>query len=511
MKSRSAAWLLATGTLILAWASPAASVFFDFNSDPTASGQLTLYGSANWQATGGAGAATNANDGYLEITPSAGNERGAVVFADFDNGKIIEAFTFDADVRIGNGTTPPADGFSLNYVRGNDPVLSDVAGNGNPALDNVWATGPNCEANLPEEGTQTGISVGFDAWASGGGAPYCNEADQSIGPDIVGVDVRVDGTLILQFPTPTINGACDDPTSIQTGPADTTGLPDGLCWAHLKVVLDTNALLNVYWKNTLILSNYQTAYVPSVSRLVFAGRTGGAWEFHDVDNIAISTIAVPVQPVGLTNAPATGIQTTAATLGGSVVANGLNLAGVTLFYGPADGGTNAGAWANSVFLGPQGGAFSTAVTRPFVQHPLLFHRAGNQQRRRYLGQPLALFQDARTVAARDSEPRRLTASRQFGYDLNGQVSCNRRRPTQRYAVLWPRGWRQHRFRVVQQPGPWARRPALLRPIRVGLSLQPDLLLHGPSGQRRGHGLGRPIARVQDACLQSRRRRREWPC
>lgn len=355
--------VLCVGSILIVEAVHAGSAFFNFNTDPTASGLVALYGSATWQATGGAGAATNANDGFLEITPSSGGQRGAVVFADSDNGEVIEAFTFEADVRIGNGTAAPADGFSISYVRANDPVLSDVANSGNPAVDgNMWATGPNCEANLPEEGTQTGISVGFDAWDSGGGAPYCNEANQNIGPDIIGVDVRVDGTLVLQFPAPTLNGACDDPTSIQTGPTDATGTPNGLCWAHVKVVLDTNALLSVYWKNTLILSNYQTSYVPSPGRLVFAGRTGGSWEYHHVDNIAVTTIAVPVAPVGVTNSPATGIQTTAATLGGRILATGVNLGGVTIFYGPTDGGTNVAAWAQSTYLGPQGGVFSNPVT-----------------------------------------------------------------------------------------------------------------------------------------------------
>jgi hypothetical protein len=340
----------------------AATASFNFNSNPSANGSLTLYGNANWQATGGSGAATNSSDGFIEVTPSAGGMRGAVVFADFDNGAIIKAFTFDADVRIGNGTTPPADGFSISYARSNDPVLNDVAAAGNPAIDNgIWATGPNCEANLPEEGTQTGISIGFDAWNSGGTAPYCNEADQTIGPDVIGVDVRIDGNLVLQFPTPTLNGLCSDPTSIQTGPTDNTGTPNGLCWAHLKVVLDTNDMLSVYWKGTLILSNYQTSYQPSPGRLVFAGRTGGAWEFQHVDNIAISTVAVPVAAVAVSNSPASSIQTTSALLGGQLVNAGGNLAGVTIFYGPADGGTSAAAWSNSVYLGVQGGAFSNTV------------------------------------------------------------------------------------------------------------------------------------------------------
>ena len=168
-------------------------------------------------------------------------------------------------------------------------------------------------------------------------------------------------TLVLQFPTPTLNGDCTDPTSIQTGPQDGTGTPNGLCWAHVKVVLDTNALLNVYWKNTLILSNYQTSYLPSPGRLVFAGRTGGAWEYHHVDNIAISTVAAPVLPVAVTNSPASDIQTTSATLGGKVSGKSGDLAGVTFFYGTTDGKTNAAAWAHSVYAGIQGGAFSNTV------------------------------------------------------------------------------------------------------------------------------------------------------
>src|SRR5205807_7129737 len=130
----------------------AASTSFNFNSDPTANNSLNLFGNANWQSSGGVGAATNASDGFIEVTPSAGGTLGAVVFADFDNGAIIKAFTFDADVRIGNGSAQPADGFSISYARSNDPVVTDVNAGGNPAADpNMWATGPNCEVNLPEE------------------------------------------------------------------------------------------------------------------------------------------------------------------------------------------------------------------------------------------------------------------------------------------------------------------------------------------------------------------------
>jgi hypothetical protein len=249
-------------------AAQAGNAFFDFNSDPTTNGLLTLYGNGVWVPSGGVGAATNANDGYLQVTAAAGSQRSAIVFADIDHGEVVAAFTFEADFRIGNGTQSPADGFSVNYVRANDPVLVSVANGGNPASDgNIWATGPNCEANLPEEGTQTGISVGFDVWNSGGTAPYCNEAFQSIGPDIIGLDIRVDGTLVSQVPMTTQNGSVTDATSIQTGPYDGSNSFTNLGWAHLKIVMDTNQQLTVVWKGKTVITNYQTAYFPSAGAL----------------------------------------------------------------------------------------------------------------------------------------------------------------------------------------------------------------------------------------------------
>jgi hypothetical protein len=55
---RAAARFFCCGSLLLALANPAASAFFNFNTDPTVSGLLTLYGNAAWQPTGGAAAAT---------------------------------------------------------------------------------------------------------------------------------------------------------------------------------------------------------------------------------------------------------------------------------------------------------------------------------------------------------------------------------------------------------------------------------------------------------------------
>jgi len=307
---------LASG-LLFTGAAMAGTATFDFNSDPSASGDLRLFGNAMWVPDGGLTGA--AGDGYLVVTRSAGSQSSSIVFADFDSGEVVQAFTFEADFRIGNGTQNPADGFSVNYARAGDPVLVSA----DAGAPTGYATGPNCEANLPEEGTQTGISIGFDAWNSGGhpaGTAPCNVAPGSgITGDTIALDIRVDGNLVLQSPMTTQNGACTDPTSIQTGPWDGNNSFTNLCWAHLKVVLDTNRQLSVFWKGSEILSNYQTAYFASAGRLVFAGRTGGSWQNQHVDNIKITTIPAALALVGQVKGTPSGFSVDITDSGNSVV------------------------------------------------------------------------------------------------------------------------------------------------------------------------------------------------
>lgn len=324
-------------------AAQASSQFFDFNSDPTTSGLLTLFGSAIWQPTDGTGTSTNANDGFLQITAAQNSQRSAIVFADFDNGAVIQGFTFEADLRIGNGTSTPADGFSVNYVRANDPVLSVVANGGDPTTagtdpnppagaqwigHGVFATGPNGEDNLPEEGTWTGISIGFDAYNSGGSAtgPWPFEAGgvngcgpTSTGSDLIGISVRVDGILVQQIPLPTLNGGVNDASSIQTGPQDGTSNPDVLGWAHLKVTVSTSGVVDVYWKGAHIVNGYPSAYFPSPGALVFAGRTGGLNQNNNIDNISIVTIPATGATFSLATGFADGFSASASDSGSSVV------------------------------------------------------------------------------------------------------------------------------------------------------------------------------------------------
>lgn len=356
--------------LLCAHSAYAGTATYDFNTDPSLSGTSTNYGAAVWFSEGGA-AGTN-TDGFLSV--SAGTSQAStILFNDFDAGSVVKAFTFECDLRVGNGTADPADGFSVCYVRGNDPALANAltnpGGSGSPQVSG-WAAGPNCEANLPEEGSQTGISIGLDAWLSGSSAPYCdgmnNPSASNLGPDVIGLSVRVDGILIAQFPMPTKNGTCADVTSLQTGPHDGSGSPDGLCWARLKVVLDDQARLSVFWKGTQLLTNYATTYFPSPGRLMFTGRCGGSWQNQHVDNISLTTVPATLALVGPAVGSPDGFTITLSDSGSSVVNPGtvtakLNGTPVALTSVTKNGGTTTAVYHGFPVLLPVGSTNTVEV------------------------------------------------------------------------------------------------------------------------------------------------------
>lgn len=281
-------WRHVAGAAALAASAMTASAVtdkvFDFNSDP--SGVLNTYGNAEWRATDGNPAA----GGYLAITDAINSQKGIIVFDDFDSGLVVKGFNFKVDLRIGNpvgNDGRPADGFSVNFARENDPLVAKV--NAGEVPD-----GYNDTAGTPEMGTTTGISVNFDTW-SGNTLPD--------GADIEGILVRLDNKTLNRVAMPTRNGACEDPTSLQTGPftADTNGAYDKLCWQQLEVDLNDAGQLTVKWKNTTLLDKYQTTFLPSRGRIVLMGRTGGANQNNHVDNIKITTIPASTAVVsGLT-------------------------------------------------------------------------------------------------------------------------------------------------------------------------------------------------------------------
>jgi hypothetical protein len=270
--------------------------FFNGPTDPTTDGTLTVFRGGDtptlaaeagvWSAVDGSPfdpSITNADfstNGYFSITSDLGHHS-AILFNDFDNGLIVQAFTFDVDVRVGGGSANPADGFSISFARGNDPVILHADGTGFANSEDGSAV------DAAEEGTTTGLAICFDAFSNAGGDP-------------VAMTIRLDNTVVTNVLMPTLNGLSTDPTSLQTG-IDSNSAGQGrldLAWVHLRAQITTNGLLNVNYKGTALLTNFPVAYAPSAGRLILAGRTGGFFEFQDVDAIRIQTIAATSPGVG---------------------------------------------------------------------------------------------------------------------------------------------------------------------------------------------------------------------
>ena len=268
----------------------------DFSSDPfslalPANQRLTIFSNQaanspnrpSWLATGGV-----SDSGYLKLTDAVATIRSSVVFPDFEPGFKVAGFKFGVDCRIGGGAATPADGFSINFARWDENVKDTVISTGTPyaGTNNDGHT----EADRHEEGTTTGLGIGFDSYFSGG-------------QDMIGISVRVDNQLIQQVAAPVLNGAVDNVNSLQTGPLITGTAAEkiaALGWARFEVDLNPETgLLNIWWKGTKVVTDLETNFQPSAGRLVFGARTGGQNQVHHFDNIELETF--PVQQATVTS------------------------------------------------------------------------------------------------------------------------------------------------------------------------------------------------------------------
>jgi hypothetical protein len=272
-------------------------------------------------------------DGYLQLTFAdttcssnlSSYVIGGILFNDFDQGLVVAGFTFECDLRIGNGQADPADGFSINYARNDDPVIKALdAGDTFPQMNNAISpnggqfsdNGNSGDVSLAEEGTTTGLGIGFDLWDSGDytippNPPAVGTVANGLTHDNIGLDIRVDDTLVDTYLMPNgTTGAggpgadastATDPQAIETGPFDGTGCATNLSWVHFKAVMDTNGVLNVYWKNTHIITDLHTTFFPSPGRLLMASRVGGNTANIDVDNIQLTTIPATKALIGGTS------------------------------------------------------------------------------------------------------------------------------------------------------------------------------------------------------------------
>ncbi len=147
----------------------------------------------------------------------------------------------------------------------------------------------------------------------------------------------------------TVWTAATSPTSLSTVnlQADYNTFVKGVNYVEFtNLTLTSTGTINIKWTGNTAATN------------LINPQTEGMF-----NGLQLVTVSAASTLATVTNSSATGIQATAATLGGSVETNGGSVPTVTIYYGTGNGGTNASAWANSVSLGSvASGTFSRTVS-----------------------------------------------------------------------------------------------------------------------------------------------------
>lgn len=205
-------------------------ITYDFNSGLPAN--TAIYGSA-YVDTGA---------GVLELNPNAGGLTGAFLTADLSPGRVVRGFAATFKARLLEGSFPPADGFSFNWA----PDLT----NGTYAM--------------AEEGEGSGLRVCVDTWDNGfGEAPA--------------IDVWWGTNLVARR-------SVSIPFLVRG--------PD---FFDVQIRLSTDGLLDVTYACESIFARLPvTGYAPQMgARFGLGSRTGGAWETHSIDDLALELYLDP--------------------------------------------------------------------------------------------------------------------------------------------------------------------------------------------------------------------------
>ena len=202
----------------------------DFNDGLLPAG-TAVYGSGMVAAAGGV-----LGTGCLHLTEAAGSQIGAFVVSELLPGRQLGAFTARFMVRIGNLSALGADGLSFN-------VASNL-------VDGTAGTG--------EEGVGTGLSICLDNYDNGGG-------------EAPAVDVKVAGVVVGHVPIAKVSSTR---------------------WIPMTVELKGGGLVTVRLDGTNVFTDLATAFAPlPQARFGFYARTGGEYETHWLDDIAITAFA----------------------------------------------------------------------------------------------------------------------------------------------------------------------------------------------------------------------------
>jgi hypothetical protein len=135
-----------------------------------------------------------------------------------------------------------------------------------------------------------------------------------------------------------------------------------------RITLSTGAVNGAptnprFYQTTIALTNVPGGTNKLISSVTFgkaSATTSGIFALSGTTNAFQSSVTFT--PAQLTNLPATSLTTIGAVVNGQVLSTGNDAPQITIYYGPTDGGNNPAAWANSVSVGWQTGAYNQTLT-----------------------------------------------------------------------------------------------------------------------------------------------------
>lgn len=207
----------------------------NFNDGATPAG-TTLYGNNGDNASGVIETSGGVdNSGCLKLTKAVNGKTGSLIIEDLDGGNTVNSFTANFKVRIGGGSSPPADGFAFSFG-------PDV---------------PN--GTFGEAGGGTGLSVGIDIY---------NNPDDAPAFKIYWGGAQVATTGILPL----------------------TDISTGANFVDMMVRVNPTGTLDVTYNGKAIFTNLVTGFQPiQGGRFGFGARTGGLNTNQFIDDISINT------------------------------------------------------------------------------------------------------------------------------------------------------------------------------------------------------------------------------
>jgi hypothetical protein len=312
---------------------------------------------------------------YTVASVSAGFTN-LTVIAQNSNGSVTNAATINAVTEVtlnnnGAGWTVNQNGLADASITGN--TFHGTDGNGNEAVT-AWydskvaingfaasftyqdvggSPGNNADGmsfTLQESGPTFLGAVGGGLGISGL-SPSADWEANLYAPNGIGIAYNTDGATGGYQATGPVNVSSGDPINFSIVYA-----PGGAVQETLADTVTGNSFTTNY-----NVGDITTLLGSSSAYIGFSAADGGASSVQVVSNFVFLAGTNGFAPAVVTNLPATGIAPTTATLNGQVLSTGGFAPTITLYYGPTDGGTVAGNWANSITAGVKTGSFSQVI------------------------------------------------------------------------------------------------------------------------------------------------------